>query len=109
LAGWRRWPPPLNFGDFNVKVSQFVIAPTGHHDPTNVLNVGRSYWAFDTQLGLTWFHKASGTEISVLPGILFNTTNPATDYRAGTEFHLDFMVNQFVIPSLAIGAQGYWY
>jgi len=53
LAGWRRWPPALKFGDFNVKVSQFIVAPTGHYDPTNVLNVGRDYWAFDTQLALT--------------------------------------------------------
>ena len=53
---------------------------------------------------LTWFHNATGTEISVLPGILFNTTNPATGYHTGTEFHMDFMLNQFVMPSVAIGA-----
>lgn len=98
-----------NFGDFNVKLAQYVVAPTGHYDPTAVLNVGRNYWAFDTQIGLTWFHKETGTEISVLPGIMFNTTNAATDYRTGTEFHLDFMLNQFVMPSLALGLQGYWY
>ncbi len=98
-----------NFGDFNVKLTEYIVAPTGHYDTNNVINVGRNYWAFDTQLGITWFHKATGTEVSVLPGIMFNTINPATDYRTGTEFHLDFMVNQFVMPSLAIGAQGYWY
>ena len=98
-----------NFGDFNVKLAQYVVAPTGHYDPNAVLNVGRNYWAFDTQLGLTWFHKETGTELSVLPGIMFNTTNAATDYRTGTEFHLDFMLNQFVMPSLALGVQGYWY
>jgi len=98
-----------NFGDFNVKFTEYVVAPTGHYDVNNVINVGRNYWAFDTQLGLTWFHKATGTEISVLPGIMFNTTNPATDYHSGTEFHLDFMANQFVMPSLALGVQGYWY
>jgi hypothetical protein len=98
-----------NFGDFNVKISQYVVAPIGHYDTNNIVNVGRNYWGFDTQIGLTWFHKATGTEVSVLPGIMFNTTNPATDYHTGTEFHLDFMVNQFVMPSLALGAQGYWY
>jgi len=98
-----------NSGDFNVKFTEYVVAPTGHYDVNNVISVGRNYWAFDTQLGLTWFHKATGTEISVLPGIMFNTTNTATDYHTGTEFHLDFMVNQFVMPSVALGAQGYWY
>ena len=45
----------------------------------------------------------------MLPGIMFNTTNPATNYKTGTEFHLDFMVNQFVSTSIALGVQGYWY
>jgi hypothetical protein len=98
-----------NFGDFNIKFTEYIVAPTGHYDVNNVINVGRNYWAFDTQLGLTWFHKATGTEVSILPGIMFNTTNPATDYHTGTEFHLDFMVNQFVMPTVALGAQGYWY
>lgn len=97
-----------NFGDFNVKLTEYVVVPTGHYDVNNTINVGRNYWAFDTQVGLTWFHKATGTEISVLPGIMFNTTNPATDYHSGTEFHLDYMVNQFVSKEIAIGAQGYW-
>jgi hypothetical protein len=98
-----------NFGEFHAKFAHLVIAPTGHYDVTAPLNVGRNYWAFDSQVALTWFHKSTGTEISVLPGIMINTTNPATDYKTGTEFHIDFMLNQFVAPTIAIGAQGYWY
>jgi hypothetical protein len=98
-----------NFGDFNVKLTEYIVAPTGHYDVNSLINVGRHYWAFDTQLGLTWFHKQTGTEISLLPGIMLNTTNPATDYHTGTEFHLDFMVNQFLAPTFAVGVQGYWY
>jgi len=96
-----------NFGELNVKLTEYVIAPTGHYDVNNLINVGRNYWSFDTQIGFTWFHKATGTEISVLPGLMVNTANPATDYRTGTEFHLDFMLNQFVTKDIAIGAQGY--
>lgn len=98
-----------SFGEFHVKLAQWVVAPTGRYDVNKVINVGRNYWAFDTQLGLTWFHKATGTEFSVLPGIMLNTINPATDYKSGTEFHLDFMANQFLAPTFAIGLQGYWY
>ena len=98
-----------SFGEFHVKLAQWVVAPTGRYDVNNVINVGRNYWAFDTQLGITWFHKATGTELTVLPGIMLNTINPATDYKSGNEFHLDFMVNQFLAPTFAIGAQGYWY
>ncbi|TAJ36154.1 MAG: hypothetical protein EPO55_22795 [Reyranella sp.] len=87
-----------SFGELHVKLAQWVVAPTG-----------RNYWAFDTQLGITWFHKATGTELTVLPGIMLNTTNSATDYKSGNEFHLDFMANQFLAPTFAIGLQGYWY
>jgi hypothetical protein len=98
-----------SFGELNVKVSQWVVAPTGHYYVNSLINIGRNYWAFDTQLGVTWFHKATGTELTVLPGIMLNTTNPATDYKSGNEFHLDFMANQFLAPTFAVGAQGYWY
>ena len=98
-----------SFGELNVKLSQWVVAPTGHYYVNSLINVGRNYWAFDTQLGITWFHKATGTELTVLPGIMLNTTNPATDYKSGNEFHLDFMANQFLAPTFALGVQGYWY
>jgi hypothetical protein len=98
-----------SFGELHVKVAQWVVAPTGRYNVNSLINVGRNYWAFDTQLGLTWFHKATGTELTVLPGIMLNTTNPATDYKSGNEFHLDFMANQFLTPTFAIGLQGYWY
>jgi len=98
-----------SFGELNVKLSQWVVAPTGRYNVNSLINVGRNYWAFDTQLGVTWFHKATGTELTVLPGIMLNTSNPATDYRSGNEFHLDFMANQFLAPTFALGVQGYWY
>ena len=98
-----------SFGELHVKLAQWVVAPTGRYNVNSVVNVGRNYWAFDTQLGITWFHKATGTELSVLPGLMINTTNPATDYKSGNEFHLDFMANQFLAPTFAIGLQGYWY
>lgn len=98
-----------SFGEFHVKLAQWVVAPTGRYNVDSLINVGRNYWAFDTQLGVTWFHKATGTELTVLPGIMLNTINPATDYKSGNEFHLDFMANQFLSTTFAIGLQGYWY
>lgn len=47
--------------------------------------------------------------MSVAPGIMVNTENLKTDYRIETEFHLDFIANQFLLPSLAIGVRGYYY
>jgi hypothetical protein len=104
------WPAIYwSFGDFHVKLSELIVVPTGHYDSGDTVNVGRNYWAFDTQLGLTWLNPKTGTEVSLLPGIMFNTENDATDYRSGDEFHLDFMLNQFLSKSFAVGFQGYWY
>jgi hypothetical protein len=104
-------PVQLNWqvGEFSFKAAQAVIAPTGGYSTGRAINLGRNYWSFDTQAAVTWFHQATGTEISLAPGIMFNTKNNATDYKTGTEFHLDFVANQFLSPNFAIGLRGYWY
>lgn len=104
-------PLQLNWqvGEFAFKAAQAIIAPTGGYSIARAINLGRNYWSFDTQGAVTWFRQATGTEISLAPGIMFNTENNATDYKTGTEFHLDFVANQFLSPNLAIGLRGYWY
>ncbi len=98
-----------SFEKFHVKVAQAVFAPTGDYDLSSRINLGRNYWAFDTAMAFTWFDPAMGSEISVIPGILFNTRNKATDYKTGTELHVDFTANQFLSPTFAVGLRGYYY
>ena len=98
------------FGEINVKLA----AMGGRADRTLlrrfVINVGRNYWAFDTQLGITWFHKATGTELTVLPGIMLNTTNPATDYKERQRVPSRLHGQPVPLPpTFALGVQGYWY
>ena len=95
-------------GPVSYKLVQSVFLPTGGYTKGHLANVGRNYWAFDTSLAMTWMNK-KGTEISVMPGILFNSKNPATDYKSGTEFHVDIAVNQFLKKNLAVGLHGYYY
>lgn len=104
-------PIQLNWsaGAFSFKASQAIIAPTGAYSVDNAVNLGRNYWSFDTAGAVTWFDEESGREVSLAPGIMVNTENPDTDYRTGTEFHLDFTATQFVSPSFAVGLRGYWY
>lgn len=104
-------PIQLNWqvGEFAFKAAQAIIAPTGGYSVDRAINLGRNYWSFDTQAAVTWFHQATGTEASLAPGIMFNTKNDATDYRTGTEFHLDFVANQFLSPNFALGLRGYYY
>jgi hypothetical protein len=104
-------PVQLNWsaGAFSFKASQAIIAPTGAYDASDAINLGRNYWSFDTAAAVTWFDPEGGREVSLAPGIMFNTENPDTDYRTGAEFHLDFTATQFVSESFAVGLRGYWY
>ncbi len=96
-------------GNFHTNVYGLIIAPTGKYDTSSSVNIGRNYWSMDLVAALTWFDPESGTEFSVVPGLMFNTKNPDTNYQTGTEFHMDFMFNQFVSEDLALGIHGYAY
>lgn len=96
-------------GNFHLKLAEGIIAPTGGYDIDNNVNLGRNYWSFDTIAALTWLYEETGTEFSVQPGIMFNTENDDTDYKTGTEFHMDFAVNQFLTKTFALGLRGYYY
>jgi hypothetical protein len=39
---------------------------------------------------------------------MFNAVNPATGYRTGTEFHLDWIVDQFLSETFSVGITGYY-
>jgi hypothetical protein len=94
---------------FHVNLYEVITTPTGGYSTSRVLNIGRNYFSFDTVLSMTWMNQATGTEISVVPGIMVNTENPATDYTTGVEFHMDWMVNQFFSETFAVGVHGYVY
>jgi hypothetical protein len=38
---------------------------------------------------------------------MLNTTNDASDYRTGAEFHVDFTANRFLSETFAVGLRGY--
>jgi hypothetical protein len=101
-------PIQLNwvYRNFSFKLSESVIMPTGDYDDDELANLGRNYWSFDTAGAVTWFDPEMGSEISIAPGIMFNTD---TNYKTGTEFHVDATVNQFLSESFAIGLRGYYY
>jgi hypothetical protein len=98
-----------NTGNFHFKLVETVFIPTGDYSTDNLANIGRNYWGFDTSFAMTWLNMKTGTEISVMPGIMFNTKNTKTKYQSGNEFHVDFMMNQFLAKNFAIGLQGYYY
>ncbi len=104
-------PVQINWasGPWSFKVAEIIVAPTGGYSLSNLVNLGRNYWSFDTVGAVTWFDPERGTEVSVAPGVMVNTENSDTEYRTGTEFHLDFTANQFLAANFALGVRGYYY
>lgn len=106
-------PVQLNWsaGPWSFRLSETIVAPTGAYNTSDgsLVDLGRNYWSFDTIGGATWFNPDSGTEVSAAAGLMINTENQATDYRTGTEFHVDAVANQFLSPGFAIGLRGYYY
>jgi hypothetical protein len=106
-------PVQMNWGTgrWSFKLWESIVAPTGGYDASgsDLANLGRNYWSFDTVGAMTWFNPDSGTEVSIAPGVMFNTENPDTDYKTGTEFHLDFVANQFLSDNFTLGLRGYYY
>ncbi|MGI9384568.1 MAG: SphA family protein [Methyloligellaceae bacterium] len=96
-------------GRLNLNLYQTITAPTGDYDVTTLANVSRNHWNFDTVLAATWLDLEAGFEITAIPGILVNTQNPTTNYRSGTEFHMDVMVNRIFSTTFAVGLHGSFY
>jgi hypothetical protein len=51
----------------------------------------------------------TGFEVSAAPGFTFNWENPDTDYRTGTEFHVEFAVLEHFSQKFAVGVAGFHY
>jgi hypothetical protein len=98
-----------NTGNFYFNLYELVTVPTGEYDIDNNVNLSRNYWSFDTVLAITYLNMETGREFSLVPGFMINTKNNDTDYRTGSEFHLDAMFNQFFSETFALGLHGYYF
>jgi hypothetical protein len=97
-----------NYGNFHFTLAEYIITPTGKYDTDDLANTGLNYWTFDTDVTVTYLNEKTGQDYSVNVGYNYNTENPDTDYQTGEEIHIDYMVNQFLSESLAIGLQGFY-
>ena len=75
----------------------------------DLVNIGFNRWAADLTGSLTWFDPASGWEVSVAPGVTFNGENPDTNYKTGTELHVEAAVMKRITGELSVGLAGYHY
>ena len=98
-----------NRGNFHFNLYELITAPTGVFNRNDFPNISRNQWSFDTVFAMTWLDWASGFEVSLVPGVIVNTEDLATEYQTGAEFHLDYMLNKFFTPLFGIGVHGSYY
>jgi hypothetical protein len=99
-----------NNGDkWHFSQSFYLVVPVGDYDEDDAANTGLNYWTFETDFAATYFNQETGKDYSVVVGYGYNTENDDTDYQSGDEFHIDYVFNQFLSESLAIGIHGFYF
>ena len=94
-------------GQVHLSFFEYLVAPVGIYDAVQPANAGLNYWSFDSNLAFTYLNPKTGREVSFDLGHIYNTENPDTDYQTGQEIHLDYMLNQFLSETFAIGVHGF--
>ncbi len=87
-------------------------APTGSYEAGRLANTGKNFWSYEPTLGLVYFNKKTGLELSSYTGLTINESNDATDYKSGNQFHTEFTLAQhFPLGKGLAGAglTGYYY
>ncbi len=99
--------------DFNIGTLMGFYAPTGKYERTNLANLGKNYWTFEPTFYMSYMGHQNMVEVSLFTGVDFNTTNDETDYKTGTQWHVEGTVaKHWMTKSHAIwgiGANIYYY
>jgi hypothetical protein len=94
--------------NLHMSFAEFIVTPVGDYSTSNGINNGLNYWSFDTNFALTYLNPETGRDLSFNIGYIYNTENSDTDYQTGQELHLDFVFNQFLSETFAVGVQGFY-
>lgn len=94
----------------NFRVSFY--APTGGYEVGSLANTGKNFWSVEPTVASIYLDPKNGREFSVFAGIDFNQENKDTQYKSGSQAHIEVTFIQH-LPLLGgfagIGATGYWY
>jgi hypothetical protein len=99
-------------GDLKYDFRFGIYAPTGRFEAGSLASVGKNYWTFEPTFTTSFLSSKIGLEASAYAGVDFNTKNNTTDYKTGTQFHVDATVAEH-LPLLGglvgVGATAFYY
>jgi hypothetical protein len=98
--GWTR-------GKTSFQLNDQLNVPVGEYREGELANLSFHRWANDISAAVTWHDETSGWDISAKSGYTLNGKNPATDYRTGTEWHVEGSIQKILTPAWALGVQAY--
>lgn len=102
LLGWHS-------GKWHSNIYSMVNIPVGQYEQGKLANIGFNRWAVDAGASMAYLDAALGHEMSVSMGLTYNFENPDTDYKSGTEFHVEAALVQHLSKQVSIGIVGYHY
>lgn len=102
MIGWEK-------GNFHWQTGVMVNVPIGDYQDGEISNIAFHHWGADVFAAATWIEPTTGIDISGVIGMTFNAENPATDYRTGNEFHLEWAISKQFTPQFSAGLIGYYY
>ncbi len=98
--------------DLNTNFRLGIYAPTGSYEVGRLANTGKNFWTIEPTAAIMYFGQTNGIEASLFFGVDFNSENEDTNYRSGTQVHLDGTLAQHfpLWGGLAgSGLTGFWY
>lgn len=96
-------------GKWHYNIGTLLNVPIGFWERGNLANIGFNRWAVDLTGAATYLDTSTGLELSAAAGFTFNGENDDTNYKSGTEFHLEGAAVQSLSKEVAIGINGYFY
>lgn len=84
-----------------------VNIPVGKYREGELANLAFHRWILDWSTAVTWKDEKAGWDVSGKAGLTFNGKNDFTDYKTGTEFHLEGSVERTFSKAFSAGLQAY--
>jgi len=102
MLGWSK-------GNVHYQVSTMLNVPIGDYRKDELANLAFHRWAFDSSFAVSWHDPKSGWDVSGKAGLTWNGENPYTDYKTGTEMHLETAIEKTFSPKWSAGLQAYYF